>query len=139
MNGKSMLLAGIVTLLAALAANGAAAFQALAGLPLVLNAFAGGLPLGLVSFVLAGALAVLAWWHADRRLHYGKSGTPGRDFRSDNLALLVAVAATMAQTVVVRGSSSSALLQALMLGILAGLLAPIGGRAMLAIGRRLGL
>src|SRR5690606_3279752 len=106
--------------------------------PRVLQSFATGLPFGLLSFALALLLAVLAWWHADRRLHYGRKD-PGRDFRTDNLALLVAVAATMLQTVVVTGSSAGALLQALMLGILAGLLAPLGGRGLLMLGRRFGL
>lgn len=125
MNGKGMTIAGFAALIAALALNGKAAFEALLGLPIVLNSFATGLPFGLVSFLFSLALASVTWIHANRRLVVSRGGKSGRDFRATNLAVLVAVAVTMVQTVVVKGSLPGPLLMALMLGLLAGLLAPL--------------
>lgn len=136
MNGKGMTIAGFAALIAALALNGKAALEALAGLPIVLTSFATGLPFGVVSFAAALAMGCLTWIHARTRLTMGKGGRQGRDFRASNLALLAAIATTMAQTVVMRGSQSSALLMAIMLGILAGLLAPLLTQGVLSFIRR---
>ena len=138
MKDQGVWLAAVVALLAALASNGKAAFEALAGLPRVLQAFAEGLPFGLASFALALALGVLAWWHADRRLHgYGRKD-PGRDFRADTLALSWRSPRTMLQTVAwwIRPGRAPA---GVRLGILAGLLAPLWARMVLAILRKVGL
>lgn len=136
MNGKGAMLAAVVALLTALAANGEKAFAAIGGLPKVLQAFSQGLPFGLASFLAAFALATVVWWTADRRLHFGAGGSHGRDFRADNLSLVVGLAVTVVQTLVVRDTTAATLLQAIMLGILAGLLAPFAGRLGTALWKR---
>lgn len=136
MNGKGWTLAGFATLLGALALNGKAALEAVAGLPAVLQAFSGALPGGVLSFLLSFIIAALVWYRADGQFRMGKGGEHGRNFAAENLSLLVACAVTMAQTLATTGPSSGALLQALMLGILAGLLAPLAGKGVLAVVRR---
>ncbi len=124
MNGKGVTIVGITALLAALAASGEGAANAVMALALVPGKMATALPWGLGSFLLSLALACLVYYHARNRFAYGKGGPSGRDFRVTLLTLIVACAATMAQAAT-HGGSASELLQALMLGILAGLLAPL--------------
>lgn len=123
MNGKGITIAGVVALIGAMAQPGA--LEAMLGLPKVLQNFATGLPFGLGSFLLALALACVVYYHARQAFNYGKGGPSGRDFRITLLSLVVACAATMGQALVMRGGTAGELLMALMLGILAGLLAPL--------------
>lgn len=136
MNGKGWTIAGFAALIAALAANGSAVIDVIVGLVKVPQAFATGLPFGLASFLLSLAISALVWYRADGRLRVGKGGEHGRGFAADAIALLMACAVTMAQAAVKIGPTPGALLQALMLGILAGLLSPLLVKGALALVRR---
>ena len=67
-------LGALGTLVTILGASGAKAIEALAGVPLVLRAWADGLPFGLWSFGLALALATLVWAVSIRVFPVGKCG-----------------------------------------------------------------
>lgn len=136
MNEKGAWAAGIVALITVLAASGEKALATLSGLPKVLVAFSHGLPFGFWSFLASLAMASLVWLTADRRLHWGASGSHGRDFRADTMALGSALIVTMGQTLIVHGLTTATFFQAVMLGILAGLLAPYMGKLGTAMWKR---
>lgn len=116
------ILAALGTLMTALATHGSDAITALAGVPVLLQAWANGLPLGVWSFVLASVLSILVWVAAIRYLPVVNDKAP---FGKANLiALSVAVAVTVAQQAVVPERTPDALLNAFILGVVAGLLAP---------------
>lgn len=106
------------TALAMLAMHGKGAFEALAGIPLLLAAFASSLPLGVTSFGLAFVLSVLVWMTAHR------AHVTGPRYNPDTLALCVAILVTMGQQWLSGNVASGKLLTALILGLIAGLLTP---------------
>lgn len=127
MNAKHFTIAGFAALLAALAANGSAALEALAGLPLVLQSFASSMPLGLVSALMTQIICMLAWYHLNRRnarLH---------SLDADLIALLLGVMLAMAQTLVGWPKTPGEILQSLLVGILTGLAAPILAKLVMAM------
>lgn len=115
--------AALGTLLTALSSHGANALAALSGVPALLQAWASGLPLGLWSFFLAFVLATLVWVAAIRRLPVGSDGKA--PFGQANvIALIVGLTVTVAQQYVSPVKSAGGLLNAVWIGLLAGLLAP---------------
>lgn len=113
----------VVALVTALGTHGADAFKALAGLPVMLQAWASGLPLGLWSFAVALALSVLVWVACMRNLPVGRCGKAPFGY-ANLIALLVAVAITVAQQLLADHRSPGALLNALIIGLIAGLASP---------------
>lgn len=121
----------IAAVLAALAANGKAALDALGGVPMLLQAWASGLPLGIWSFMLSLVLALLVWAKAITKLPPTASGR-ARHFSSDNLAIVTALTVTVSQQAIV-GIGQGKLLSAIWIGLIAGFLAPWIGRAIRAM------
>lgn len=117
-------LAGAVgTVLTALATHGGDAIKALSGIPVMLQAWASGLPLGVWSFVLALVLATLVWVTAIRTLPIAPGGKA--PFVAANiLALVIGPAVTVAQQFFAATRTPGALLNALIVGLIAGLAAP---------------
>ncbi len=116
------ILAALGTLLTALATHGSNAIKALAGVPGLLQAWANGLPLGVWSFAMASVLSILVWVAAIRHLPVVAGKAP---FGKANLiALSVAVAVTVIQQAMAPERTAGALLNAFMLGVVAGLMAP---------------
>lgn len=126
MDRKATILAlvgALGTLLTALATHGASAVKALAAVPAMLQAWSAGLPLGVWSFTVALLLATLVWVAAIRKLPVSQSGKA--PFVSANaLALIVGPAVTVAQQYAAPGTGAGLLLNALILGLIAGLMAP---------------
>lgn len=121
----------IGTVLAALAMHGKAALEAVAGFPGLIQAFAAGLPFGLWSFLMALVLAVLVWAVAIRKLQCPTS--PRAPHVSANtLAWAVALLVCMAQQWTQGESKPGAVLNAGLIGTIAGLLAPYIGSALRA-------
>lgn len=113
----------LALVLSALATHGTNAIKALAGVPALLQAWSSGLPLGVWSFVLASVLSVLVWVAAIRNLPVGESGKAPFG-HANAIALMVAIAVAVAQAYVAPVRNPGALLNAFMLGTVAGLLAP---------------
>lgn len=135
MNGKWGWLVTIggalATVLSALALHGKGAIDALAGVPIMLQAWAAGLPLGVWSFMLSLWLATLVWAAAITRLPLARDGHRPH-FSADTLALLVAVTVTLTQQWFA-GHGQGQLLSAFWIGLIAGLLAPYLGKAIRAL------
>lgn len=127
MNARHFTIAGFAALLAALAANGSAAFEALAGLPVVLQTFSATMPLGLVSALMTQVICMLAWYHLNRR------GARLHSLDADLIALLLGVMLAMAQTLVGWPKTAGDILQSLLVGILTGLAAPILAKLVMAL------
>lgn len=121
----------IAAVLAALSAHGKAAVDALAGVPLLLQAWASGLPLGIWSFALALLLSVLVWAKVITLLPRTTAGRSAH-FASDTVALLTALAVAVTQQTLADGSPGG-LVSALWIGLIAGLLAPYIGRGLRTI------
>lgn len=129
---KGAMLSGISvagTALAMLAMYGDKAFKALAGVPTLLQAFSAQLPLGVSSFVLALILSALVWLSAERA-HF-----TGRFYNPDTVTICTAVLVTTGQQWLSETKSPGAILTALILGLIAGLVVPYLCR--LIIGKRL--
>lgn len=107
--------------IALIAMNGKAFVDAVAALPTVLSNFAQVLPLGTASFLLVGACAGFSWLAASRSKF-------GKDFAAESVSLAVAIAFMVALSLtspVPKGETRAGeLLQAIMLGMLAGFAAP---------------
>ena len=120
------ILGALGTLVTILGASGAKAIEALAGVPLMLRAWSDGLPLGLLSFGLALALATLVWAVSIRVFPVGKCGKA--PFGLSNLmAFMIGPSVTLAQQLVAPNQAKGALLTALILGLIAGLTAILIG------------
>lgn len=126
MDRKATLLtlaAALGTVMTALATHGSDAIRALSGVPVLVQAWASGLPLGFWSFVLALVLATLAWVTAIRYLPVGADGKA--PFAAANaVALVLGPAVTVAQQYFAETRTPGALLNALIVGLIAGLAAP---------------
>lgn len=123
----------IGTALSALAMNGKAAIEALAGVPLLLQAWASGLPLGIWSFLLSLMIATLVWSTAIVKLPPARDGRRPH-FSADTLALILALAVTVTQQWFAGASvGQGKLLSAVWIGLIAGLLAPYIGRGARAL------
>ncbi len=106
------------TALAMLAMHGKGAIDALAAVPAMLNAWSAQLPLGVTSFGFAVVLSALVWLWASRAKFTGAHYNP------DTLALCIALLVTTAQQWASGRSNPAAILTALILGLIAGLLVP---------------
>ena len=115
-----------VSVVSMLALNGKAALEALAGFPVLVRAYASGLPMGLWSFLLSAAVAAGLHWFV-RTWH-------GRSFVLEVATLVVAVGVTVSQAAVSRGLEATAgqVLMAAWVGLLAGILGLFVSRAVLA-------
>jgi hypothetical protein len=108
----------IGTALAMLAMHGKGAVEALAAVPTMLNAWAAQLPLGVTSFGLSVALSMLVWLSLHRAKFTGQHYSP------DTVALCVATLAMIGQQWAAGITKPGAVLTALILGLIAGLLVP---------------
>ena len=116
-------LSAVGAVLTALATHGSDAIQALSGVPVLVQAWAAGLPLGVWSFALALVLATLVWVAAIRHLPVAPSGKA--PFVAANaVALVLGPAVTVAQQYFAATRTPGALLNALIIGLIAGLAAP---------------
>lgn len=134
MNEKVKWLTGtsVIGFIAVFALHGEAFIKALMSLPALITAYAAGLPFGATSFLLSLALAALVFSMARRnfRCRYR------REFFAELLALLVALTVTLAQQYFgAEPSTTPRVLQAVLLGLLAGLSAPFLVRGMMAAGK----
>lgn len=117
--GKALSVITVIgTALAMLAMHGKGAIEALAGIPAMLTAFSAQLPLGVTSFAFAFILATLVWVTANRAKFTGAHYNP------DTVALCTALLVTMGQQWLSGQHAGGALLTALLLGLIAGLLVP---------------
>jgi len=121
----------IGTVVTALAMHGKGAIEALAGVPVLLQAWASGLPLGIWSFLLSLCLGTLVWLTAIVKLPPASDGRRPH-FSADTIALLVALSVTETQQWFA-GRGQGQLLSAMWIGLIAGLLAPYLGRALRAL------
>lgn len=121
------------TLASALAMHGKGSLEALAGVPLLLQAWASGLPLGIWSFMLSLALSTLVWLTAIAKLPTSRDGHRPH-FSADTLALIFALLVTVTQQWFAAASvGHGRLLNAIWIGLIAGLLAPYIGQALRAL------
>lgn len=123
------------TVLAAIAMHGKAALEAAAGVPALLQAWAAGLPLGIWSFVLATVLSVLVWAVAMRKLQKPDTARAPH-VSADTVALAIALLVCLAEQWTQGVSSRGAILNAIFMGLIAGLLAPYLGRALRVLLRK---
>lgn len=139
MSGKAITIAGFATLIAAVAANGEKTLAVLAAIPAVISKFSEGMTFGAWSTILSLVVAVLAFLHADARFKTGpESGSKGRDFRADTLAIFVGFTCVIAQTLVTSVEKPAAVwLQSTMIGLALGMLAPYVGRGLIVASRNL--
>lgn len=122
----------VVGFIAVFALHGEAFIKALMAFPALLQAYASGLPFGATSFLLSFAIAALVFSMA-RRNFICKTR---REFIAELLALMMALAVTLTQQYFGDvPSSNSRVLQATLLGLLAGLAAPFVVRGMMAAGK----
>lgn len=119
------------TVLSAVAMNGEKALAALSGVPGLLQAWASELPLGAWSFALATALGTLAWLVLIVKLPKTDGGRAAH-FSADTLVLCLALIVTLSQQAMA-SRAVGALLNAMWLGGVAGLLAPYIGRGLRAV------
>lgn len=122
------------SILAAISMHGKAALDAAAGIPALLQAWASGLPFGAWSFGLALLLALLVWAVAIRSLQSSSARTP--HVAVDIIAFAVAEVVCLAQQWVQADDRPGAVLNAIFLGAVAGLMAPFIGRAIRSLVRR---
>lgn len=120
------ILAALGTLLTALGTHGENAIKALAGIPSMLQAWSAGLPLGVWSFMLSLGLSVLVWVTAIRFLPVGETGKAPFGY-STILSVMVGVTVTVGQQHAAPVATPGALLNAVCLGLAAGLLASFIG------------
>ena len=117
---KAVFGVGFAGFIALVAMYGKPFLDALQGLPLVLQAFAKSMPLGVGSFFMSLALAGFSYEFAVRWLPCRADGRRPY-FAAETVALVVGVAVTC----VLQGRGAApAMLKAVMLGILAGYAAP---------------
>lgn len=116
----------IGSIASALAMHGKASIEALSAVPVLLQAWASGLPLGIWSFLLSLSLASLVWTTAIVKLPASPDGRRPH-FSADTLALILALLVTVTQQWFA-GVGKGQLLNAIWIGLIAGLLAPYLGR-----------
>lgn len=120
-----MSMAGFI---AVFAMHGEAFFKAWMALPPLLRSFSGVLPYGLKSFALAAMLSALVYSTSVRRFE-GRNG----EFYAQMLSLLTGLGVALAQQFITDAPiTPSTTLSAIWVGLLAGLGAPVGVRAMMA-------
>ena len=117
-----------------IAGNGKAFFEALAGFPALVSAWSSVLPAGTWSAMLALVVATGAWSFSQRFLPPRANGR-APDFASHTIALLIAVAITIAQVTYGTPGKSTAgeILQAMWMGVAAGFGAPYLGMGLSAV------
>jgi hypothetical protein len=125
MNDKLKWLTGssFVGLIAVFALYGKGFFEALSAFPTLVAAFASNLPGGLKSYFLSLAIAGLFYSFVRRWLTCQHGAR--REFLSQLFALLLGIGITLAQQHATGKTSAPDLLQALLIGVLAGLSAPL--------------
>lgn len=125
MNDKLKLLTGtgFIGLIWAFATYGKSLAEAVGAFVVLLGAFASNLPGGLKSYALSLAVAGL-FYSFTRRWLTCQHGAR-REFLSQLFALFVGIGVTLAQQYVTNKVAPPDLLQALLIGVLAGLSAPL--------------
>ena len=120
----------LATLFAAISMHGDGVLKALGGVPALMSAWSAQLPLGVGSFFLALTLSTLVWLVAIVKLKPGAMGR--RHLSADTIALCVAATVILSQqALAARGVG--AILNALFVAAVAGLLAPYIGKGLRAI------
>lgn len=114
---------GFVGILFAFATYGEPLVRALAAFTTFIGAFASGLPGGLKSYALSLAVAGLLYSFTRNWLTCRHGAR--REFLSQLFALFVGIGVTLAQQFVTDKVAAPDLLQALLIGVLAGLSAPL--------------
>lgn len=125
----------VIGFIAVFALHGEAFFAALGALPTLLAAWSDHLPFGLRSFALSFALAALVFSYIRRSFVCRQR----REFVAEAMALSTALSVTLLQQYVATGvedPAPGALLQAVWVGLLAGLAAPFVVRGMMSVTRR---
>lgn len=127
--------------IALIALHGKAFFEAFGALPTVLQNFSKLMPLGTGSFFLSLAMAGVAW-HLVHRCHSAsrRRASNARSFGADTLSLFVGVGAMLLQTGIAHtapGTARASAIYSVMLGILAGFLAPFIMKGAMALYDRL--
>lgn len=134
MNEKVKWLTGtsVIGFIAVFALHGEAFLKALMAFPALLQAYSAGLPFGATSFLLSFAISALVFSTARRNF----SCKTRREFLAELLALVTALAVTLAQQYFgdIPGTTPK-VLQATLLGLLAGLASPFVVRGMMAAGK----
>lgn len=123
----------IGTVMTALAMNGKAALDALAGVPALLQAWSAGLPLGVGSFMLSLLLALLVWAAFMRKF---QNSPRAPHVSADTVSVAVAIAVCLAQQWIGAPGQRGGILNAICLGAASGLIAPYIGRAIRAAFRK---
>lgn len=123
------ILAALGSLLTVLGTHGENAIKALAGVPAMLQAWSAGLPLGVWSFILSLLLSTLVWVTAIRFLPVGPTGKAPFGY-STILSVMVGMTVTVGQQRAAVESTPGAVLNAVCLGLAAGLLASFIGTAL---------
>lgn len=134
MNDKVKWLTGtsVVGFIAVFALHGEAFIKALMALPALLQAFSQALPFGATSFLLSFAISALTFSMVRRNFGCAER----REFIAEATALLMALAVTLAQQYFGDvPSTTPKVLQAVLLGLVAGLSAPFVVRGMMAAGK----
>lgn len=122
----------LVGFIAVFALHGEAFLKALMAFPALVQAYAAGLPFGATSFLLSFAIAALVFSMVRRNF----ACYTRREFFAEAAALLTALAVTLAQQYFGEiPSTTPKVLQATLLGVLAGLSAPFVVRGMMAAGK----
>lgn len=122
----------LVSIMGAVALHGEKLLAVMGGVPVMLQAWSSQMPLGVGSFTLALVLGVLLWLVAIVKLQ-PSPGARARHFSADTITLCAAILTTVGQQAMSDENSGGALLNALLLGIVAGLLAPYLGRGLRAV------
>lgn len=125
----------LVGFIAVFALHGEAFLTALATLPKVLEAFSTNLPFGAKSFTLSFLLSALVFSYVRRSC----ACKVRREFIAEGMALGTALSVTLLQQYLdpsYLDNQRSAMLQAVMLGLLAGLGSPFMVRGMMSVSRR---
>lgn len=122
---------GFVGLLWAFATYGKGLVEVIAAFPTLMGAFASNLPGGLKSYFLSLAIAGLFYSFVRRWLTCQHGAR--REFFSQLFALLLGVGVTLAQQHVTGKTTAPDLLQALLIGVLAGLSAPLTVQGMASL------
>lgn len=121
----------VASILSAIAVHGEKALTAMAGVPKLFQAWADQMPLGAWSFMVALVLGTLLWLVAIVKLPQNNSQRQPH-FSADTITLFVAVSITVSQQALA-ARSPGALLNALCMGLIAGLAAPYVGRGIRAL------
>lgn len=128
-------LAGMIALIAA---NGKAFFEAIGAMPLLLTKLSDALPLGAGSFMLVLTVSGFVWMFTLRWLHAANGSSPAqsKDFLAEAVTLLFSLGAMLALDLVspspVGATRAATIVQALMLGLLAGFSAPFVMKGVIA-------